>query len=123
MTLEEEVQRASPATLARLLALVAARLIELSSGNGRDAAVAVVAPLALPALSGEEGPPAPMSGEELKDLRTVHMFTMAQAAKLVGVTERTVWRWEHGISHINPLTVPVIRRKLADAARLRNAQA
>ena len=126
MTLEEELAQATPAVLARVLALAAARLIELSTTGGERDAGTVVSTLTLPALTSDDcgpGVPAPMNGEELKDLRIIHQFTMAQTAKLLGVAERTIWRWEHSVTEINPLTVPVIRRKLADAARLRNDQA
>ena len=65
--------------------------------------------------SAVEDPPVPplgMSARDFKTMRRVAGLTMAEAAKALGVTERTVLRWEHGETRIDPLKVPAIRLEL-----------
>ena len=57
-------------------------------------------------------PPLGMSARDFKTMRRVSGFTMAEAAKALGVTERTILRWEHGDTRIDPLKVATIRQEL-----------
>ena len=65
--------------------------------------------------SAVEDPPVPPLGMSARDFRTMRRvagLTMAETAKALGVTERTVLRWEHGETRIDPLKVPAIRLEL-----------
>lgn len=53
-----------------------------------------------------------MDRTEFRSRRKAAGVTMAQAGALLGVTERTVWRWEHGTSKIDPWKAEAIRRML-----------
>lgn len=50
-----------------------------------------------------------MDRVEFRTRRKAAGLTMARTASLLGVTERTVWRWEHGISGIDVFKAAVIR--------------
>jgi len=66
-----------------------------------------------------EDPPA-MSGmlvvgmrrQEFRMLRKAAGLTMAETARLLRVTERTILRWEHGASRIDTFKAAAIRREL-----------
>ncbi len=53
-----------------------------------------------------------MDRVEFRSRRKAAGLTMAKAARLLGVTERTVWRWEHGCSRIDPWKAQAIRETL-----------
>lgn len=53
-----------------------------------------------------------MDRQEFSARRKAAGLTMAQAGAVLGVTERTVWRWEHGTSRIDPWKAEAIRRML-----------
>ena len=53
-----------------------------------------------------------MDRVEFKARRKAAGLTMAQVGSLLGVTERTVWRWEHGTSRIDGFKAEAIRRAL-----------
>jgi len=52
----------------------------------------------------------PMTGKELKRLRTQMQFTQKQLAEKLGVTENTVARWERGEVPINEPAARLLRR-------------
>ena len=65
--------------------------------------------------SAVEDPPVPPLGMSARDFRTMRRvagLTMAETAKALGVTERTVLRWEHGVTHIDALKAQAIREEL-----------
>ena len=51
----------------------------------------------------------PMTGKELKRLRTQMQFTQKQLAEKLGVTENTVARWERGEVPINEPAARLLR--------------
>ena len=51
----------------------------------------------------------PMTGKELKRLRTQMQFTQKQLAEKLGVTENTVAQWERGEVPINEPAVRLLR--------------
>ena len=53
-----------------------------------------------------------MGRQEFASRRHAAGLTMVEAGKLLGVTERTVWRWEHGTSHIDSWKAQAIRERL-----------
>ena len=58
-----------------------------------------------------------MDRVEFRTRRRVAGLTMARTAVLLGVTERTVWRWEHGVSRIDGLKAVAIRERLTIQAK------
>ncbi len=66
-------------------------------------------------------PPLAMTAQQFKTLRRVSGLTMAETARTLGVSERTVLRWEHGVTHIDALKAQAIREELrASWERLEN---
>jgi transcriptional regulator with XRE-family HTH domain len=53
-----------------------------------------------------------MQGSDLKRLRALAGMTQERAAQLLGVTHRTILRWEHGESRIGDLQAQAIRIRL-----------
>ena len=53
-----------------------------------------------------------MSAEEFRRLRIDADLTQNRAAELLGVTTRTISRWESGLVPIDPLKAEAIRRLL-----------
>jgi len=53
-----------------------------------------------------------MGRVEFRMLRRAAGLTMAESARLLGVTERTILRWEHGVSRIDGFKAAMIRQEL-----------
>jgi transcriptional regulator with XRE-family HTH domain len=53
-----------------------------------------------------------MGRQEFASRRHAAGLTMVETGKLMGVTERTVWRWEHGTSRIDSFKAAAIRAEL-----------
>lgn len=97
-TLDGWLAEASIPELAAALARVSARLLE---------------------FQGNAPPGAPLDGEGLKALRHDLDFTQEQTARILGVTLRTVARWEIGMCRLDPLRGAAARQRLYEAARSR----
>ena len=71
-------------------------------------------PVDTPTSRGEDPavPPCGMTANEFRAIRRVAGVTMVEAARLLGVTERTILRWEHGATRIDPLKAEAIRLEL-----------
>lgn len=53
-------------------------------------------------------PATPMSADELRDLRAKHGLSRAAVARMLGLSESTVFRWETGESATPPLLRPAL---------------
>lgn len=53
-----------------------------------------------------------MEPKDFRTLRRLAGLTQEAAARICGVTHRTVLRWEHGESHIGDLQAQAIRVRL-----------
>jgi DNA-binding transcriptional regulator YiaG len=53
-----------------------------------------------------------MDRMEFRSRRRAAGLTMKATGRLLGVCERTVWRWEHGTSAIDPWKAQAVREKL-----------
>ena len=94
-----------------------------SAGEGEPVLAPEQLPITSPAI---DLPPAPeqdpdtvsgmlspgMSRVEFRMLRKAAGVTMAEAARLLAVTERTILRWEHGTSRIDCFKAARIREEL-----------
>lgn len=97
-TLEAWVAQATIPELAAALTRVSARLLE---------------------FQGNVPPGAPLDGEGLKALRHDLALTQEQTARILGVTLRTISRWEIGMCRLDPLRGAAARQRLYEAARTR----
>jgi transcriptional regulator with XRE-family HTH domain len=53
-----------------------------------------------------------VDAKDFRHLRRLAGITQEQAARICGVTHRTILRWEHGESHIHDLQSQAIRQRL-----------